>query len=90
MREPPIKDVEVGIDRVYGALKKVQLLVFDDLAGLLDELGTYSREVDELGEPTEKLAEKARYHRLDALRYIVSHLKSGRPKTTGYQLTMMR
>jgi hypothetical protein len=63
VKEPPIKDVEVGIDRVSGVIQRGELFVFDDLAGLLDELGSYSREVDEAGDPMEKIADKETYHR---------------------------
>ena len=74
VREPPIKDVEVGIDRVYGAIKEDQLFVFDDLLGLRGQLMAYSRELDDAGEPTEKIEDKETYHFLDALRYVGSVL----------------
>jgi hypothetical protein len=74
IREPDISDVEVGINRVYGAFKTGKLIVSDDCPGLLEELRSYSRKLDENGEPTEEIENKAMYHRLDALRYIVSWL----------------
>ncbi len=74
VQAPPVWEVEVGIDRVYGAFRGGDLFLFSDLAGLRDELGSYSRELDSNGEPTEKIAAKETYHRLDALRYIVSYL----------------
>lgn len=77
---PPVSEVEVGIDRVYGCIARDELIIFDDLAGLLDELASYSRELDELGEPTEKIEDKNSYHRLDALRYIISLLRPARKK----------
>lgn len=70
--EPDIKDVEVGIGRVYGAHKRNQIVVFDDLAGYLEEKSTYSRELDGNNEPTEKIEDKDTFHFLDAERYIVS------------------
>lgn len=75
VREPVISDVEVGIGRVYGTIKRGELVVFQDLAGLLDELGSYSRPLDDAGNPTEGIEDKESYHRLDAVRYIVSWLK---------------
>jgi hypothetical protein len=81
VREPDVKEVEVGINRVYGAIKQDQLIVFDDCAGVLDELRSYSRELDGAGEPTERISEKSTYHHLDALRYIVGWLR--RRQTTG-------
>ena len=72
---PTATDVEVGIDRVYAALNTGSLTVFDDLAGLLDEFESYSRETDDAGEPTEKIEDKEQYHHLDALRYIMTLLR---------------
>ncbi len=70
VQEPPVSDVESGIDKVVELFKTHRLYVFDTCRGLLDELGTYSREVDEMGQPTEKIKDKERYHRLDATRYV--------------------
>lgn len=75
VKEPPISDVEVGIDRVYGAIKNDELFIFDDCIGVLDDLLSYARELDEMGNPTEKIADKATFHKADALRYIISYLK---------------
>jgi hypothetical protein len=75
VREPDVREVEVGINRVYGAFKMGQLLIFDDCHGLLEELRSYSRKLDEAGEPTEAIEDKETYHRLDALRYIVSWIR---------------
>jgi hypothetical protein len=66
--------VESGILRVWQAFATNQIVIFDDLHGLLDELGTYSRELDDTGEPTEKIQEKESFHRLDAVRYVISWL----------------
>jgi hypothetical protein len=82
VRAPKFKDVEVGIDRVYGAFQRHGLFVFDDLTELWDELTTYSREVDEAGNATEKIQAKETFHLLDAMRYIVSDLQ-GKPRTMG-------
>ena len=67
--EPYISDVEVGIDRVIGLFKQNRLFVFDTCVGVRSELGTYSRELDDAGEPLQKIADKQKFHRLDALRY---------------------
>jgi hypothetical protein len=75
VRAPDLADVEVGIDRVYGTIRRNELFVFDDLAGLLDELQSYSRVLDDMGEPTREIDEKSSYHLLDALRYVLSYLK---------------
>jgi hypothetical protein len=80
VREPAITgpdSVEVGIDRVYGTIKRDELFVFDDLAGFLEEILTYSRELDANGEPTEKIEDKSSYHHLDACRYIIGWVRGG-------------
>lgn len=75
VREPDIKDVELGIGRVYGVHKRNELHVFDDLTGYLDEKGRYSRKVDAAGEPTEEIENKRTFHFMDAERYILGWLK---------------
>ncbi len=72
VQETQIVSVEAGIDRVIALFKSRRLFIFNTLKGLLDELGTYSRVLDDRGQPTEKIKDKADYHRLDALRYNVS------------------
>lgn len=91
VRRPPIKDVEVGIDRVYAMLKarvddrldEPHLEIFDDLADIIDQIQSYSRALDDNDEPTEKIEDKETYHLLDALRYkaseINTHVKPMRP-----------
>src|ERR1019366_6940432 len=72
--KPETQVVEVGINRVYEAFALNQILVFEDLHGFLDELQSYSRELDEMGEPTEKIEAKETFHLLDAVRYVISYL----------------
>lgn len=71
--EPPFSDVESGIDKIIALLKQHRLLIFDSCTGILDEIGRYSRVLDEAGEPTEKIKDKEKYHRLDALRYAIAY-----------------
>ena len=77
LREPPISDVEAGIDRVIGLFRARKLMILNACPGLITELMTYSRELDEAGEPTEKIKDKETFHRLDALRYVVAGLSAG-------------
>jgi hypothetical protein len=72
--EPPIKEVEVGIDRVYGFHRENKVKVFADLAGYLDEKLSYSREVDDAGQPLERIDNPNAYHHMDAERYILAYL----------------
>jgi hypothetical protein len=78
--ETQLADVDAGIDRVIGLLKTRRLFVMDTVTGLRSELGTYRRELDAAGEPLERIAEKERFHRLDALRYICSALPLEAPR----------
>lgn len=69
--EPPVPDVESGIDKVTEWLKTNKLRFFRTVRGLRDEIGTYRRKLDAQGNPTDEIADKRKYHRLDALRYAV-------------------
>jgi hypothetical protein len=75
--------VEVGINRVWKAFSLGQLIIFDDLHGLLDELSSYSREIDDMGEPTEKIEDKEMFHYCDCLRYLLTYLNTDKPQATG-------
>jgi hypothetical protein len=70
--EPPIADLEIGVDRVYGCHARNEIYVFNALSRYLDEKGTYSRVLDESGQPTEGIADKERFHLMDAERYVIS------------------
>lgn len=71
--EPTIKDVEVGIDRVYAWHKTDRLFVADDLYDYLDEKMSYSRKLDSKYQPIEnEIKDKATYHLMDGERYILS------------------
>ncbi len=74
VRKPPINDVEVGINRVYGLHQENRIYVFNTCKGYLDEKMRYSRKLGENGEPTEVIEDKQTFHRLDAERYIISYL----------------
>lgn len=79
--QPYISDVEAGIMRPYGLFKTKRLYVFETLRGLRDEIGTYKRKLDDHGQPTEDIADKRKFHRLDALRYVSSALEDGKIQT---------
>lgn len=76
VNEPPIKEVEIGIDKVYAALAGKRLFITENCKGLLDEIGQYSRKVDEKGRPTEKIRNKNEYHLLDSLRYLMTYVSA--------------
>lgn len=70
--EPPIRDVEAGIDRGQQLMKEGRLRVFRTCKGFRDELGSYKRKLDERGEPTDEIEGKRKFHRIDAYRYAAS------------------
>jgi hypothetical protein len=75
--KPDIKEVEVGIGRVYGCHKRDEVFVFEDCEGYLEEKRSYSRVLDASGEPTEEIDAKETFHHLDAERYILGWLRRG-------------
>ena len=74
VHRPPVGEVEIGIASVWAAIAAGKLRVFQDLTGLRSELVSYARKLGPDGEPTAAIDDKSKYHRLDALRYIGSHL----------------
>jgi hypothetical protein len=75
---PVVSDVEIGIQRVYGLIKAKQFVILDTgMGGFLDQVQSYSRPLDENGEPTEGIEDKDTYHYLDAARYILGFLAAG-------------
>lgn len=86
VQKPEVSEVEVGIDRFYALLKTGGVKFFQTLTGLLGndgadegEIETYSRVLDEQGEPTDAIQDKNSYHRLDACRYAATLISSTRP-----------
>lgn len=78
IREPRVRDVEVGIQRGYGLIKQGRIRVFDTCTGLIDQFQSYSRKLDAAGQPTEEIADKSTYHLMDAFRYISTRLADTR------------
>ncbi len=64
--------VELQIDRVYALHKLNKVFVFDDLVDYLDEKESFSRELDDAYNPTDKIEDEAEYHYMAAERYIMS------------------
>jgi hypothetical protein len=62
VQQPPIKDVEAGIDRIVSLFKTNHLRIFKTCTLLLDEIASYSRKLDDMGEPTDVIKDKNKYH----------------------------
>lgn len=74
VREPPVWELDVGIQRTYAEFSNDRLQVFEDCAQLKDELGSYGFVLDEHDAPTDEIEDKSEYHLCDALRYVISQL----------------
>jgi len=72
VREPEVRDVEAGIDRVTALLREKRLFIFntEENQPLIEEFRSYSRELDEQGQPTDKIKDKNKWHYCDAIRYF--------------------
>jgi hypothetical protein len=79
VEEPPIKDVDLGIQRVYSQFKQDNVIIFNDLSEFLDEIGRYRRKRDSSGQVLDDIENKETFHILDAVRYIVGTIRPGVP-----------
>lgn len=77
-KEPPIHEVDHGIDRVIALIKSKSFYVFNTCRGVIDQFGTYSRKMDANGQVLTEIKDKDNFHYLDAIRYGVLLLQSGR------------
>ena len=87
VHEPAVKEVDVGIARVYAAHANNRVKVFSTCTGYLEEKATYSYACDDAGNPlgTGEIADKHDYHHMDAERYILGwlHRDHGAPNSIG-------
>ncbi|NBW20649.1 MAG: hypothetical protein EBR82_73060, partial [Caulobacteraceae bacterium] len=75
MVEPPVSDVEVGINNLYGMLKRGEVLFFDTCDKIIADIAAYSRELTPTGDPTEKIEAKETYHLADMARYFAAYVR---------------
>ncbi len=86
VQEPAIRNVEAMINRVTALWKEKRLYVFNNDANtvsdgnktrsLLDEIRSFSRELDDNGQPTEKIKDEKTFHFLASLRYFASKIST--------------
>ncbi len=87
VREPPVSDVEEGIDRAVQLLKQHRVIVFDDLVDFIDEALRYARVIKD-GEVTKDIKDKSTFHLMDTFRYFAVQVVKARTKarqSTGTQ-----
>lgn len=79
IHKPRVSSLEVGIQAVYELFAKGRIRIFNDLVYIIEEIKNYAYEIDDLGEALtdREPKDKAKYHRLDGLRYIAVSLKHG-------------
>ena len=70
--EPTVRDVEVGIARVYAYHKRNGIMVFRGNNHYLHEKLSYSYKLGTGYEVQNEIANKSSYHLLDAERYILA------------------
>jgi hypothetical protein len=71
--------VESGIQKVYGFMKLNKFFVFNTCLNVIDQLLSYSRELDDMYHVTDKIANQSSYHMMDAMRYLFSYFRSFTP-----------
>lgn len=79
LQECPITDVELGIDRVWALHQQDKLVYFKTLKLTIAQKEEYRRKLDESQQPTEVIDDKAKFHFMDAERYIQASLVGRRP-----------
>ncbi len=70
--KPLISSVEAGIQKVYSYEKLGKKKVFSTCQNYISEKQSYSRELDDMYNATDKIENKSIYHLMDAERYLVS------------------
>jgi len=72
IERPPYRLVEPGIQCLYRELKAGRITMGPKMSKLRQEFEDYAFEVTDDGDVIDAIKDKARYHRLDASRYIFS------------------
>ncbi len=80
VREPTISDVKLGINTVYAGIKSRKIVFFETLEDTLDELKKYKYKRDKQGDATEEIQDKNKFHKMDAMRYILGSVLKEIPK----------
>lgn len=69
---PSVRAVDEGIQRAYSFFKTNKIFTFRTCLNFLDEIQSYAYELDDNYNAIDKIADKERYHLMDAMRYILS------------------
>ena len=67
-----MREVEAGINRVYGWHQQSKLFIFDDMERYLEEKFSYSWRLDDDNNPTGDIVNKSSYHLMDAERFLMA------------------
>ena len=74
IKEPLIRHVLPQIEKVQAFHERGRIFVFEDMHRYLFEKANYSWKLDPQGQPTDEIQDKAKWHLMDAERYILSDL----------------
>ena len=66
----------LDIDSFPGVVQLNKIMVFRDCEQYLDEKRTFARELDDMNQPTEKIANEARYHLMACERTLMANFTS--------------
>ena len=77
VRRPKVTKVESQIDRIYHLHSEHRIKVFNTCVRYIDEKTTFSRKLDEMNEPTDKIEDEASFHMMAAERYYGTILDVG-------------
>ncbi len=72
IKEPRLGNVGAGIDKVRGMFELDKIRIFDDMVLTLSELSVYKWKADCSGIITNEIEDKAKFHLMDCMRYILS------------------
>jgi len=86
INEPTELRVDEGIQKVYGFFKTAKLFIFRTCQNFIDEINSYSYELDENYRPTEKIENKERYHLCDCARYVLADFTPVQIATPGVSM----
>jgi len=78
LQECRIKDVEMGIDKVWALHSRDGLVYFNTMRHTLSQKEEYRRKLDESQQPTDVIDNKSQFHFMDAERYGVADLAGRR------------
>ena len=79
IQEPTVRDVAVGIGRVYAFHKRNAVMVFRDCTNYLGEKMSYSYKLGDGYQVLDEIQNKSTFHLMDAERYVIGGYHADNP-----------